>query len=184
MARRLPVGNCLTLTGAGILREIKCQVLVTTPTFGVTQIQGATTAGPFDGIWDTGATNSVITQKVIDDLGIQPIGMIQVHGVSGQHVSEVYLVDIRLPMNTIVSAIRVSKGQLPPGTDVLIGMDVITRGDFAITHKTGVTKMSFRVPSQSDIDYVAEHNRQAAIATAPGRAQAPGTPPGKRRRRR
>ena len=41
-------------------------------------------------------------------------------------------------------------------SDVLIGMDIISRGDFAITHPGGRTKFSFRVPSQADIDFVEE----------------------------
>lgn len=37
----------------------------------------------FDAIWDTGATASVITQRVVDACGLQPIGMMQVQGVHG-----------------------------------------------------------------------------------------------------
>lgn len=40
--------------------------------------------------------------------------------------------------------------------DILIGMDIITLGDFAVTNYEGVTKLSFRVPSQRHIDFVEE----------------------------
>ena len=40
------------------------------------------------------------------------------------------------------------------GTDVLIGMDVINNGDFAVSNHGGVTKFSFRLPSQGHIDFV------------------------------
>lgn len=48
------------------------------------------------------------------------------------------------------------------GTDVLIGMDIITAGDLAITNHNGRTTFSFRVPSCEEIDFVGEineHNR-------------------------
>ena len=61
------------------------------------------------------------------------------------------------------------------GFDVLIGMDIITKGDFAITNPDGTTKFSFRIPSQADIDFVRESNyqgiMQASRATSPGKAK-------------
>ena len=41
-------------------------------------------------------------------------------------------------------------------TDVLIGMDIINRGDFAVTNQNRKTKFSFRFPSIGDIDFVEE----------------------------
>ena len=35
-------------------------------------------------------------------------------------------------------------------------MDIIGQGDFAVTHSTGQTKFSFRMPSQADIHFVKE----------------------------
>jgi hypothetical protein len=37
--------------------------------------------------------------------------------------------------------------------DVLIGMDIIGEGDFAVTHQDGKTTFSFRVPSLKTIDF-------------------------------
>ena len=42
---------------------------------------------------------------------------------------------------------------------VLIGMDVIGFGDFAITNVNGITKVSFRIPSIAEIDYVMESQK-------------------------
>ena len=39
------------------------------------------------------------------------------------------------------------------GCDLIIGMDIITQGDFAITHLDGNTLFSFRMPSAHSIDY-------------------------------
>lgn len=93
----------------------------------------------FDAIWDTGATNSVITQAVIDACGLVPVGMAQVHGVHGPSIEEVFLVNIYLLNNVAFSSIRVTRGGFL-GADILIGMDIINQGDFAVTNKGGITK--------------------------------------------
>ena len=49
----------------------------------------------------------------------------------------------------------------------IIGMDVNTLGDMAITNVGGQTWMSFRTPSTMAIDYVVEHRN--ALRSAMGR---------------
>lgn len=52
-------------------------------------------------IWDTGATNSVITQKVVNDLQLKPIAVTEMHHAGGTSISNVYLVNIVLPDSVI-----------------------------------------------------------------------------------
>ncbi len=40
---------------------------------------------------------------------------------------------------------------------MLIGMDIIGAGDFAVTNKDGKTVMTYRYPSSKCIDFVTEH---------------------------
>ena len=40
----------------------------------------------------------------------------------------------------------------------LIGMDIISQGDFSISNKDKKTTFSFRFPSYEEIDFVAEYN--------------------------
>ena len=54
---------------------------------------------------------------------------------------------------------RVTKGNMK-GAEILIGMDIINQGDFAVTNLNGITKFSFRVPSTAHLDFVEEHNNQ------------------------
>lgn len=114
-------------------------------------------------IWDTGATNSVISHKVVDDCGLKPIGMTQVHSVSDTKLTETYLVSISLPNKVIFPQVKVTKGVLT-GFEVLIGMDIINQGDFAITHNEGTTVFSFRLPSIEKIDFV-EQGKDPAHST-------------------
>ncbi|MEA2940598.1 MAG: hypothetical protein QOD09_1127 [Bradyrhizobium sp.] len=115
----------------------------------------------FRAIFDTGATNCVITQKVVDALGLKPISMAISETANGRCTCEVYLVNFRLPNTVRFAQWRVTKQDLPSKTDVLIGMDIIGCGDFAVTQKDGKTAFSFRVPSVARIDFVAENAARA-----------------------
>jgi len=108
---------------------------------------------PFVAIWDTGATGSVITQAIIDSCSLVPTGMALMHHAQGSSQVETYLVNIGLPNGVLVYGVRVTKGELPGGGDMLIGMNIISKGDFAVTNFNGITKFSFRFPSVAHIDF-------------------------------
>ena len=114
---------------------------------------------PFNAIWDTGATNTAITQAVIDACGLVATGMATVHHAQGSSLVETFLVNIGLPNNVGIPGIPVSRSVLPSEADILVGMDIISLGDFAVTNHDGLTKFSFRVPSVDHIDFVEEANR-------------------------
>jgi hypothetical protein len=106
-------------------------------------------------IWDTGATGSAITTKLVQSLGLVPTGMKEVHTANGICIQNTYIVDITLPNNVkIVGQIVTEIPSLSGGMDALIGMDIIAGGDFSITNVGGKTVMSFRMPSFEEIDYV------------------------------
>ena len=92
----------------------------------------------FIALWDTGATNCVITKSVATQLGLVEVGRIQAH---------------ILP-NGIRLVRQVTEGISGGCWDVLIGMDVITLGDFCVSNYNGVTVFSFRMPSKERTDYV------------------------------
>ncbi|MGH8128276.1 MAG: retropepsin-like aspartic protease [Gammaproteobacteria bacterium] len=110
----------------------------------------------FDAVWDTGAMACVISQQVVDACKLKPIGMTQVRGVHGVKTAEIYLVSVYLPSHVCCVNVKVTKGDLGDGPQILIGMDIISRGDFAITTEHGKTVMSFRMPSVKCIDFVEE----------------------------
>lgn len=114
----------------------------------------------FTAIWDTGATCSVISQKVVDACGLKPIGMTRVQGVNSVSLSEVFLVNIRLLHGMGIPHVRVTKGDLGD-VDVLIGMDIIKHGDFAVYPKDGKTFFTFRFPAKGNLDF------KGTIASAP-----------------
>ena len=137
------------------------------------------------GIWDTGATGSAITKKVVTDLKLQSIDSVPVGTAKGIRPSDVYLVNILLPSNVGFKALRVTEADLADA-DVLIGMDIICLGDFAITHEeegNGVLVMSYRTPPNTSrtIDFVKEINSR--IPMEKSRAERLGRRKGKRTKR-
>lgn len=111
----------------------------------------------FKAVWDTGASSTAITQRVVDELKLAPTGMRQVHTASGTVLSESYAVAVALPNRVIIPLINATKSDLGNcAIDVLIGMDVIGQGDFAVTEENGCTVMSYRWPHCATIDYNAD----------------------------
>lgn len=110
-------------------------------------------------VWDTGATNSVITRNAALKCGLVPVGVENVSGVTGTSQVAAYFVAIALP-NNVLMTLRVTEGEDCIGCDVLIGMDVISKGDFCVTNKNQLTVMSFRIPSIEVTDYVRSYNQK------------------------
>jgi len=108
----------------------------------------------FQAIWDTGATNTVITKKVVEECGLIPTGMTKVCTASGETIQNTYLVNILLVNKVEVYQLRVTEGVIIGPVDVLVGMDIIGNGDFAVTNKDGKTVFTFRFPSIERIDFV------------------------------
>jgi len=110
-----------------------------------------------NGIWDTGATITVINQNIIDNLGLQPIGIEFVNTSNEKNVkTNSYFVDIYIHDGKVrVQNVKVLLGNIA-NFDCLIGMDIITLGDFSITNVNNITTFSFRTPSIKEIDYVKE----------------------------
>lgn len=70
-----------------------------------------------------------------------------------------YLVDLVLPNNILVRDVRVTEGRLN-GFGMLIGMDIINLGDFALTHRDNNTVFSFQIPATHDYDFVKQIQHQ------------------------
>jgi hypothetical protein len=112
----------------------------------------------YQAIWDTGATGTVITQKVVDDLKLAPIGRENVHTAGGSRNVPAYMVNLILPNKVHFFLRRAILAPIAGNVDILIGMDIICHGDFAITNtrkrsRKNTTVFSFRIPSVRKIDF-------------------------------
>ena len=73
------------------------------------------------------------------------------------------MIDMHLPPSMRFPDLEATLGELAPGADVLIGMDVIGCGDFAVTNFKGSTIFSIRTPSLMTIDFVKQTNAGNAV---------------------
>lgn len=112
-------------------------------------------------LWDTGASKSVISSGIVNSLGLVPVGKSLVRHAGGQSESLTYMVNFQLPNGVVIGFAMVTElGKHEGGFDVIVGMDVISLGDFSITNVRGQTCMSFRTPSCATIDYVEQRASQ------------------------
>ena len=164
-------------SNGGILRALISEINIHVP--------GDPNGLTIKAIWDTGATGSVISQNVAKTLGLIVSGYAVVNTANGQATQKTYTVDIGLPNKVLIQNVLVTEvDSLTAGCDALIGMDIITLGDFSITNHKGTTCMSFRFPSCHEIDYVT--NPTFGITSlkniSPGSRRSNFTPPKKKRK--
>lgn len=142
-----------TLKSSGIMNMLKTDTLV------LSDIRNKNipfTPKLWRGLWDTGASKSSITQRIVDDLNLIPVGNANIGTANGAVTVNTYFVDFGLPNGVTVKNVLVSCANLGDDIDILIGMDIIRHGDFAITNTDNKTTFSFRTPSVQEIDYVEE----------------------------
>ncbi len=142
--------SAFTITYDRLVREVITDAKIASPI--------DSTMAPYDlkAIWDTGATSSVITETLARHLKLPVTGKVKVLGVNSSEIVNTYIVDIYLPNMVIIQGVTVTEAKnLGPGEiHLLIGMDIIRNGDFAITNKDLKTTFSFQMPSDQSIDFV------------------------------
>jgi hypothetical protein len=98
---------------------------------------------------------SSVSKGLANHLGLRAVDMCQVQGVGGPQKSSVYLIDILLPSKVGINNVRVTEFLDNGSFSMIIGMDIIKLGDFAISNKDRKTMVSFRIPPSDDpIDFV------------------------------
>jgi hypothetical protein len=153
-------------TVGGFAREIQSQAQLKVP-----DIYKEFDRTPIDtlAIWDTGATNSMISESFCAKLGTKPISRTKIQGINNVEERPIHLVDIILPGKVNFQQVRVAVApkisSISDDFGLLIGMDIISVGDFCLTsymdeNKNPCTLFSFRIPHGPDpIDFCEEINK-------------------------
>ena len=110
-------------------------------TFVETQKQSTESA-----LWDTGATISAITPKLVNDLGFVPAGTMAISGITGALDVEFILATIQLPDGILRQNIKMAVCDFSQNINIILGMDIITLGDFELLHGNNNTVFSFTSP--------------------------------------
>lgn len=98
-------------------------------------------------LWDTGATSSFISDRIAESLQLKTDGYMKVSTVGGIINSKTHIVNIILPNDIKVPNISVTQAFLDD-CDMMIGMDIITLGNFSINNHGGKTTFSFTYPPE------------------------------------
>ena len=105
------------------------------------------------GLWDTGAQNSAITKKAAQTLGLIGLKKANVRGVHGTQEVNVYFIEIILnnPNITVKCLVTECDELSNDGSvDLLLGMNVISKGDFVVSNfdgKTSIVIFRYACPS-------------------------------------
>ena len=106
-------------------------------------------------LWDTGASCSSISRKLAVRLGLTPVDGCIVYGAGGAHKSSIFMLDVSLPSSVTIPSVRVAEFFDTGAFELIIGMDIITMGDFAVTNTDFKTTVSFRTPpADAPIDFM------------------------------
>ncbi|MES2386807.1 MAG: retropepsin-like aspartic protease [Bacteroidota bacterium] len=106
-------------------------------------------------VWDTGCSNTAISSRLAKLLNLRHLGYVTVQNSIKSAPRTVYGVSLwikEIDFHTVV--FRVHEFNESEGIDVLIGMDIIKLGDFAITRDdNNNTVMSWCHPHREHIDF-------------------------------
>jgi hypothetical protein len=107
-----------------------------------------------DALWDTGASMSAITPEIKDKLKITPIDKKTIAGIHSTQIADIVFITLELPNGVIKKNIKVAICNIPSNVGMILGMDIISLGDFALSNGNDQTLFSFAVPPfQEKIDF-------------------------------
>ena len=101
-------------------------------------------------LWDTGSTESLISENIVKM--IDPILKSKAKYVTKDTVieSETYAVSLSLSEEITFRDVLVKKADLSEkNVDIIIGMDIISRGDLEIRNYNNLIEFAFRIPPRN-----------------------------------
>ena len=102
-------------------------------------------------LWDTGSTQSLISDSIIKM--INPVQKSKTKIVSGNEVFEsaIYSISISLSEEITFRDVSVQNANLSEkDVDMILGMDIISRGDFEIRNYNNIVEFAFRIPPRNE----------------------------------
>jgi len=97
----------------------------------------------FRALLDTGSVDCCITESTARKLQLTSIGKRNSYGSTGPGVSNIYLVNLHLPW-TIIMPVEVMDSADHPDFDLIIGMNILSKGNLSIENSGGKTVFQFK----------------------------------------
>jgi len=103
---------------------------------------------------DTGATGTSISQRFAINAQLKAYKRTKIHGFDKVSIVPVYNVDIILPNGIEFKNVKVAQFNTKFDFDCIIGMDILRKGDMALTNANNEMVFTFRIPpSVTHIDF-------------------------------
>ena len=100
-------------------------------------------------LWDTGATATCIKPELFDRLKLRLLDSsshTMIAGIGGKITAKTTLLSLFITSTFEISFCPVYVADFPGNADILIGMDIINKGDFVVCNTNNKTSFSFVVP--------------------------------------
>ena len=94
-------------------------------------------------LWDTGCSKASISQRVVDELGLKPYDKITVYEVGKPRESDLYHVTFELSAEIKFEDVEADQSFIGERYDAIIGMGIISKGNFIILNQDGRTNFVF-----------------------------------------
>jgi hypothetical protein len=108
-----------------------------------------------DALWDTGASMSAITPEIQNKLKVKPVDIKTITGIHSTQEVNVVFITLELPNSVIKKNIKVAVCNITSNVGMILGMDIISLGDFALSNGNNQTLISFAAPPfQEKIDFL------------------------------
>ena len=103
---------------------------------------------------DTGANGTCISHRLASACNLERVSVIKIISAQGTGLAPIYKADIKLPCGTIFQNILVTEVAGSEKFDIIIGMDILSKGDIALTGSSEGIVFSMCFPSrQRPIDF-------------------------------
>jgi pectate lyase len=114
-----------------------------------------------EALWDTGASMSAITPDIMTKLKVTPVDKKTIAGIHSTQIVDIVYITVELPNNVIKRNIEVAVCNIPSNVGMILGMDIILLGDFALSNGNSQTLLSFAVPPfKEKIDFSKRQNEE------------------------
>jgi hypothetical protein len=139
--------SVLTIEAAGISKTILASVVVSESKTHLQAPHLEDITLNAKALIDTGSSISSISDKLAAGLRLKDIGQANADTTNGKRSANIYHINILLKENVeIANVVALEFPKTDQKFDIIIGMDILTLGDLAITNHNHQTVLSFRLP--------------------------------------
>lgn len=110
------------------------------------------------GIMDTGCSHTCISEELAEKMSLPSLGKVP-YSVVGGVKQEVDCYEVNIMIDNTIPCGDIDAGSYHKGEDfydVIIGMDILSKCDFAITSASGHMVLTMEYPSKRNLDFTKE----------------------------